>query len=702
MLTALVCVIQVTMVAAMATTLSAILMRRQPHVSAWISLLGVALCWCVVTAHLGSMPRLWTLAATDWAFEAVGEVSYSAGGSQSAKVASQDSTQGLQLSTLLRKINSISYEKTPNNSGVQEARVSWLGLLVGAILPASLLFWLVRFVIGSWGLVNIYRHSRRLECDLVTSQLQQLVADRRVGKPVRLKACDQIESPCVSWLTPNTIYVPSDFENWTNSERAISLAHELTHLQRRDAQMRLLFEVLAMPIVLHPLRGVLRRQMCLAQELATDRSSAELVGGLKYYIKYLSMLTLRMDSQRRASFVCYGVSVSTNNVVRRIKMLNSVRLGGSSRNAVVVCAGLVLASFAASAWTAKADDTIRIASRTKRVANTGQELYQGKRSAPWEMFGQQEGYFDLQVERVSRNNFFKTALEATMAELSGLSTEALDLTSVGLSLDNVQRMHTSLKCDVRTIPKDEQVDGNRNSISFGSDCFHLTSKEPVGWKKFADEFTWVALGPVESMKQVAEMLSEFDGKSDVTICSEESKKRTIDDFESVKALWSVVDRGAMSVLATIPSHSELNIDAADDPLSVQQLEKLIHRIAASCDVAEDGINLHAKLALQPKNSSEAAQVLDEAIALRSRILTAGRLLVSSLGVAEKTDSAKALSSLIASLETAELNIVESNGFEFVELQLKTNVDLALILNEDKPSDESKEPESKEAEPTEAE
>jgi hypothetical protein len=87
-----------------------------------------------------------------------------------------------------------------------------------------------------------------------------------------------------------------------------------------------------------------------------------------------------MDSQRTAS---YSVSVSTNDVIRRIKMLSSTRPSLSRWQEVVSVAAILFVSGIAAAWTANADEPIRVVSRRKIDVSNGEHQGLARTILPW-------------------------------------------------------------------------------------------------------------------------------------------------------------------------------------------------------------------------------------------------------------------------------------------------------------------------------
>jgi beta-lactamase regulating signal transducer with metallopeptidase domain len=250
-------------------------------------------------------------------------------------------------------------------------------------LVASLLclVFLGRCIAGGYWLWQLRNAQRLPEESFIYQELALLSAECGISFPVDIRTCDLLSSPCVSWLSRGTIYVPNNFEQEQPEERSTALAHKLIHEVRRDPQSRFLAELCLSLLCYHPLMLLLRRrQLIFTQELATDRQAAGLLGSLNAYQRGLSLLALRMDSQRTAS---YSVSVSTNDVIRRIKMLSSTRPSLSRWQEVVSVAAILFVSGIAAAWTANADEPIRVVSRRKIDVSNGEHQGLARTILPW-------------------------------------------------------------------------------------------------------------------------------------------------------------------------------------------------------------------------------------------------------------------------------------------------------------------------------
>ncbi|MGA0587481.1 TonB family protein [Dyella sp. KRB-257] len=129
--------------------------------------------------------------------------------------------------------------------------------------------WLVGAVLALLRLVLAYARLRRRCRPLPPELLAHCRHEHPSLDPRRLRLHPQ--GPAVLWSWHSLILLPADFASRFGTEqRALVLAHEQTHLTRRDPLWSVLAEVLSALLWFHPLAWLALPRFRLDQELACD------------------------------------------------------------------------------------------------------------------------------------------------------------------------------------------------------------------------------------------------------------------------------------------------------------------------------------------------------------------------------------------------------------------------------------------------
>lgn len=625
MLTLFICVLQITLVAAVAGVVGKVFLPRVPQLSAWTSLLGLAACGFVVLAAVVDAPRLWTFNANEpmlqtqsLATEANNFVD------NTLHALPQDSSAngpaGMDLSALLRRIQSLTQPNNPRAS----SRLSWLVSCIVALVSV----WSVRVVIGTHALGRLHKNSTRTTDSDCLEQFRRLQAGSLCQANIELRDSDRIASPCVGWLHPRTIYLPSSFASWSRGERDVALAHEIAHLERHDARLRLLAELLSLGTWWHPLCYILRRQLITSQELATDRRAADRVGGVQAYKKSLSLLALRMDSQRRKSFVSYGVSlygvsVSTNEVVRRIQMLNSVKPYVARWQTALAATALLTSSLLAMSWTANADEPqVRLASAKK--SPSAKELYfQDAKSKPWEELGESFGYVEIFPERLSQNASAKVVYTMLTSDIfKNTTSESGGNAPVAppLALADFERILVNTGAQVEFIPEDQQQDEHRHMLTLMADRFILSTRQETDWASVASAMNWSVFASIEQCEPVIEHFREIGVSSRIELLSKEPHNCPSDLQADMQSMWSRVCGGAMTVVSNIPQEFKDTIDKGKPVDPTLEFLSSVKAVAIGVDISGETGRFQVQCAFMPRERFSASEVQQRLAAVRQKSL----------------------------------------------------------------------------------
>lgn len=174
-------------------------------------------------------------------------------------------------------------------------------------------------LLGYFGLHRLSRQSRPASPAL--ERLLDQVLPRGQARPA-LRLHDRLTSPISFGLWRPTILLPIHFEcTGSSAVRASVLAHELTHLARRDAWSSLLFglgQVLYFPM---PWFWALRRHVRLAQEYIADAAATRVLSAVDYAQVLVDWSARCQRRPSPAMARANGVFQSPSDLSRRVAML---------------------------------------------------------------------------------------------------------------------------------------------------------------------------------------------------------------------------------------------------------------------------------------------------------------------------------------------------------------------------------------------
>ncbi len=192
------------------------------------------------------------------------------------------------------------------------------------------------------------RAYRRRTTPVADEALNQLLAAlrQRLGcrRAIEIRESPEIVSPAtIGWRRP-IVLLPTDWRQWTDSERHVVLAHEVAHVARGDFAGWL---VAQLSVVLHfynPLVHWLARRLRVEQELAADALGAMASVGSGPYLTVLASMALRQDD-RAATWAARPFLPARGTLLRRIEMLRDNKRmqvsAMSSRTRIMLCSALV-------------------------------------------------------------------------------------------------------------------------------------------------------------------------------------------------------------------------------------------------------------------------------------------------------------------------------------------------------------------------
>lgn len=181
-----------------------------------------------------------------------------------------------------------------------------------AVYVAFALLLLGRWLLGHWALHRILKRARP-----APRWAARLFVSMRRGRQ-RLLVSDRLWAPISCGLVRPVVVVPADLCRPRHAEMLRWVfAHELTHLQRRDAWTCLLFGLGQVVYFAMPWFWWLKHQVRLCQEYIADSAAAEHANHVADYAQFLLNLTRRPSVPVGAT----GVGGNSSDLFRRVTML---------------------------------------------------------------------------------------------------------------------------------------------------------------------------------------------------------------------------------------------------------------------------------------------------------------------------------------------------------------------------------------------
>ena len=599
-LSIVICITQMTVILLVSGFATKRMQKHNATAAAGIGITGLLLSLCLLAMTCFGVPRL--IETRIQTHEPVRHTVSSASPSDASfdrPAASGFSISTRQLVAWLDRA-SLSSKANPESGAIES---SWLLIAYFVLCVVSL----VPLCLGFLSTIWMHWSSRLVE----PSSLEFLSSDETGETCIR--ETEFVMSPCVTAFGGNTIYLPSDWRDWPESELHAGLAHERSHLQHRDAWMRLVAQVAVAFQCLHPLARWVCREVLLSQEVAADREASCTIG--KSYVRSLTQMALRLDREvqlrlkgtpRNGLFLETGVvSVSSSQLIRRIEMLKR-KLNTELRPTrwTRLPSALLLVVFASCAcWTLRADDPASLNSSGElapRVASLFKPAPDHEQSfthapvAPWEENQPNDtGYLVLRMREMLRHPGIASLVNENLSPMldvcwnSVSNAQAIDQRdALGLSLGNIETISGSLTTNfsVERSEDDDEITGT-SELSVGKSGAKITFAEAIHHDAIVESldkdkvYAWVKNSGPAVFKIEDQSPEEFvDGAIAVilstgTVAKELSlspESETVEphnqqQLDKLKHAWNLVDGGVLTIVDSLPTTMGY-VEGEDDQL----------------------------------------------------------------------------------------------------------------------------------------
>ena len=193
-------------------------------------------------------------------------------------------------------------------------------LLTGLWL-AGLLWCALRLIVQVVGVHRLGRAAKQhgAEAGPGLSRTARALADELAIAPPRLCLLPQLQSPMV--LPGANVLLPPWSETLPSPQQRAMLAHELSHLQRRDPAWRIAQRVAALPLFFHPLARHANRRLDALAEDACDARAAQLLGSGRPLAECLAACLSHAGARAGQPALAVAMAGDAGAVVRRVRNL---------------------------------------------------------------------------------------------------------------------------------------------------------------------------------------------------------------------------------------------------------------------------------------------------------------------------------------------------------------------------------------------
>ena len=338
----LICVLQVTIVAAFGIGLS-LFLRHSLKASSGLSLLTTLLSVILLTVCSVSPWPSWlhrsdaesavspvTLGQMDDRLSRSLETMADHDLLQQSVPSRSPATTAEALANVISWVEDIS--ATNVQSAENAASFQWtFGKVTALLLASCFVVGLVRLIGGLVGVHVFVRNSRPLDNQHLREQLDLIRAELGCTQNIELRESTALSlAATVGWRRP-VILLSESWRGWTETQARSILAHEVAHIRRGDFLATLFAQIGLVFHFYHPLVHWLANRLRLEQELAADAMAAQIVGGSRVYLNAIGELALRHSSEP-VGWPAHSFLPTRRTFLRRIEMLRDLKFLAGERS----------------------------------------------------------------------------------------------------------------------------------------------------------------------------------------------------------------------------------------------------------------------------------------------------------------------------------------------------------------------------------
>ncbi len=687
------CLGQITLIGGAVLLAGRFLIRRSPDVASLVSALAlVAGCLLVVSTGL-DIPKPWSIQSPDDTVGLVAPVPLADSPADSSSsfvdaapaADSRAAGAGVSAGELFTRLKPFLFD--PTTAQHRLGRITFHAAILCCILLA------IRLLVGVFALAALRWKSQPLEDDSLQEQLAVFQSRLQLEKLIRIRVYSGIDSPCVSWLSPSIIFVPQEFEAWSEAEKNASLAHELGHIKRSDPLWRLAAELAWTFVCWHPLMWKIRQQLVLAQEMSADQLAAVAQGNGKAYQKGLSLLALRLDSlsvRKQQNIYFLGMSVSSSSLIRRIKMLqglktNEIKSSMGKRGAAMVASLLLFGwlgcwSVQAQTTQQQTDDStqppVAHVAKNTNAAPAARAPFTRAVDAPWTSMGQTKGYVSIRVADLLEHPIHSKTLPALWEQIPCLNKKAdgtrPSLSDAGLPFDSITRVTSTLQPHFSRTDEKQTV-----AWTIGKGGVVIQTNKDIDWPKLVGNLDLSSFLPPDNSRDLAKKLANSATVGTKLHLSQELmstmsvpppsgdvqpvevKPAEVKPADSPKRaieaeLWNFVGGGVMTLMSDVTLLHKTEADEDQDELEqlYDETALMVQTVALGIDIG-DANQEEVRIAVEPSEGTSAR-------ALAAKVQQLLKIVADELETGDEPHSAHAFRQL-------EVQVQETDSGSFVTI-----------------------------------
>lgn len=194
-------------------------------------------------------------------------------------------------------------------------------LLVLIAWAATILYFTTRLLWKLHKTSTLRRHTHAIEPQEYPA-LQSVLNTHPT--PLELLVSQSVTGPAIiGFLRPALLLPPHFLDRTEASDVEAALAHELTHLRRRDYAKNLLYEFLTLPIAWHPVAWLTRSRIAESREILCDHLAARITLGPHSYARALLRLASQQSTRTPQPIHAIGIFDSQSLERRVMKLTQS-------------------------------------------------------------------------------------------------------------------------------------------------------------------------------------------------------------------------------------------------------------------------------------------------------------------------------------------------------------------------------------------
>jgi TonB family protein len=221
----------------------------------------------------------------------------------------------------------------------------WVVVAAVTIYSIALFYFVARLCWSMYWTMGLVRDARPLELVAESEALWRRCRGAFGLEEVWLLRSRRVDGPATLGFRRPVLLVPEGFaEGCEPHELLAALAHECAHVERKDFQKNVLYEVASLLIAFHPVTWMVKKQIAETREMVCDEIAVESVMDSQTYAKSLLRLAAMISVGSRAvPYNAIGI-FDANILEKRIMTIRAKKQKVSARYGLIVPAALVLFS----------------------------------------------------------------------------------------------------------------------------------------------------------------------------------------------------------------------------------------------------------------------------------------------------------------------------------------------------------------------